>query len=379
MSARKLGASWWVDFRLDGVRYRKRSPDNSRSGALAYELVLRQNATKSPVFDSRSKTTFAEFAEHWMETYVSANNKRSEKYAKTLLLKNHLLPSFGTLPLQRIRNADIESYKACKKAKGLKAKSINNHLAVLGKCLNTARDWEFLASVPKIKLLQAVSGRIDFLSLAECRHLLEERSEPLWNGMALAALRTGMRPGELAGLDWSDVDFGNRIITVRRSIWRRQADVPKNGRIRHIPLSDDLHAYLLSRRQRVGYVFPSEDGMPTTDCFRNRVIRRLCIRAGIRHITWYTLRHTFASQMAAQGVPITTIKELMGHSTINMTMRYAHVSPSSLRFAVQVLEQAEKQDAQNIFGQQVGNALFRGAQKIEEAEIRQSLFSAQPT
>ena len=73
-------------------------------------------------------------------------------------------------------------------------------------------------------------------------------------------------------------------------------------------------------------------------------MRRACKKAGIRYIGWHTLRHTFASQLVSEGVPINAVQELLGHSSIVMTMKYAHLAPSALRSAVDVLERAENRE-----------------------------------
>ncbi|GGI29830.1 hypothetical protein GCM10010987_56420 [Bradyrhizobium guangdongense] len=85
----------------------------------------------------------------------------------------------------------------------------------------------------------------------------------------------------------------------------------------------------------------------------NYAIRRLCKRAEFRIIGWHTLRHTFASHLAIRGVPLPVIKELMGHASITTTMRYAHVAPSALRTAIEILNPKMLTVAD--FGQPAGN------------------------
>src|SRR6516164_1137882 len=99
MAIRKLKKSWWVDFQFNGRRYRKRSPDNTRQGADAYELLLRQNLARGePIRDvkqPRKDQTFAEFAAKWFEDYVRPNNKFSEQRSKGNILRLSLIPFFG--------------------------------------------------------------------------------------------------------------------------------------------------------------------------------------------------------------------------------------------------------------------------------------------
>src|SRR5437899_5782575 len=99
MAIRKIKRSWWVDLHFDGKRHRKRSPENTRQGALAYELLLRQKLARGEAIrdgkQPRKDHTFAEFAATWFEDYVRPNNKYSEQLAKKYALARHLVPFFG--------------------------------------------------------------------------------------------------------------------------------------------------------------------------------------------------------------------------------------------------------------------------------------------
>src|SRR6476659_3839219 len=105
MSARKIRGHWFVDLRYDGRRFRKRSPDDSRAGAVAYEATLRGRLARGePLVPPPPKPPpprFDVFAWRWFHTYVETNNKPSEQKAKYLMLRKHLVPSFGPLPLDR--------------------------------------------------------------------------------------------------------------------------------------------------------------------------------------------------------------------------------------------------------------------------------------
>src|SRR4051812_16138332 len=104
MAVRKLKSSWWVDFRYDHVRYRKRSPDNSRAGAIAYESQLRQRLARGGRLDSErdQQPTFEQFAWRWFEDYAKPNNKYSEQMAKKYILSSSLMPFFGSMPVGAI-------------------------------------------------------------------------------------------------------------------------------------------------------------------------------------------------------------------------------------------------------------------------------------
>lgn len=322
-------------------------------------MQLRQDLSRGSslrtVPATNASITFTAFAARWADNYVRANNKPSEQHTKDILLRTHLKPWFGDMRISQIRTEDVESYKAHKRASGLCAKTVNNHLAVLGKCLRTAVDWGLLQSTPRIKFLRTSQPSFDFLSSEESRRLLDDRMEPLWNLIVRIALRTGMRRGELCALDWSDVDLEHGLITVRRRFYRGVFDTPKSNRIRHIPMSSDLHASLSAvSGERQGLILHRPDSSPVAENPMTRALHRACKRSGVRPIGWHTLRHTFASQLVSESVPLLAVKDLLGHSTIAMTMRYAHLAPSTLRSAIDVLERAEVRCTTEKNGHQMG-------------------------
>src|SRR6266568_3627480 len=117
MAVRKIKSSWWVDFRADYTRYRKRSPENSRTGALAYEATLKHKLARGEQIGrvttmGDQNQTFETFAWRWFEEYVTPNNKFSEARIKKYTLKSSLIPFFGSMPIKDIKAYHIEQYKA---------------------------------------------------------------------------------------------------------------------------------------------------------------------------------------------------------------------------------------------------------------------------
>lgn len=143
------------------------------------------------------------------------------------------------------------------------------------------------------------------------------------------ALHTGLRPSEMYALKRDRIDRSRRLISIPQT---------KNGKARHIPLNTEAMAAfteLLQRPSPEGWVFVTMDGE------RLRGYKHWFVRAvktaAIREFTWYCLRHTFASRLVMAGVNLRTVAELMGHKTIQMTMRYAHLAPEHNLAAVERL------------------------------------------
>lgn len=358
MTVRKLRNSWWVDFRFNFVRYRMRSPDNTRAGADAFEALLRQRLVRGePVRCDRvpmPEKRFGEFADEWFRLYVMPNNKYSEQKTKQTILRCHLVPAFGKLPLNDISAERVERYKSRKVADGLSPKTVNNQMMVLARCLRSAVEWGLIDKMPRFQWLKTSSHRLDFLSYEEARLLLSYDREPMWRDMILLALRTGLRRGELMALHWDDIDLERRLLTVRRSLVLGRFGTPKSNRERYVPLSAEVCAMLAARSSAPSLVFHKPGGRHLSREMMDNALPRACRRVGIRPVGWHLLRHTFASHLATEGVSLRVIQELLGHASITTTMRYAHLAPSALREAVDVLERCQQQRTPNR-GQPVGN------------------------
>lgn len=284
------------------------------------------------------RPTFEAFAARWMQTYVATNNKPSERETKASILRVHLGPAFNALELGAVTLARVEAYKAAKLGEGLSAKTINNHLTVLRKLLDTAREWDELAVVPKIKWLKVPPPEVEFFDFDQAARLVAATA-PEWRTLVLLALRTGLRLGELLALRWCDVDLERARLVVRRSVARGIIGTPKNGKTREVDLSEHARDALRAHRHlRSDLVFCDEAGALIARGAVKWPLYSACKRAGLPRVGWHVLRHTFASHLVMRGQPLKTAQELLGHATIEMTMRYAHLAPESRRDAVRLLD-----------------------------------------
>ena len=349
MSVRKRNKKYHVDFRFNRDRIRRPSPDNSLAGARAYEALLRQKLARGePIVQDKckeKKITFAEFSDKWFNTYVKTNNKPSEQKTKAGVIKNHLNPFFGKIALCSINNFMVENYKASKRSGSrLSNKSINNHLSALSKCLRTAIEWGFSDKLPKIKLLKVPPQKYKFLSEEEYVPLLgvAKKENPREYERILFALRTGVRIGELAALDWSDINFSNRSVVIRRSLVEGIIGSPKSNKERQIPLADDIFGLLYQRQKKEGFVFADEKGRTYSRWSHHNRLKKYCRMAGINEVSWHALRHTFASKLANNGVTLQAIQTLLGHSDLKMVQRYAHLESQTLIDAINTLKPAHQ-------------------------------------
>ncbi len=157
--------------------------------------------------------------------------------------------------------------------------------------------------------------------------------------MIVTALRTGLRLGELRGLRWRDVDLaGGRIVVRVAADELGELHPPKSGTPREVPLGNDVVEELRAHRHSRVHVFDSEDGAILTPSACRKALDRITRRTGLRKFGWHVLRHTFASELAMRGATMRSIQDLLGHSTVVMTARYAHLSPAARRETVLLLD-----------------------------------------
>ncbi len=153
------------------------------------------------------------------------------------------------------------------------------------------------------------------------------------------ALDTGLRRGELIALQWDAVDLVAGRIIVKRNVWRGHFGTPKGRLPREVPLTyRTITALKAHRHLRGHYVFCNDDGSYLKNDTMGKNLKRNCKRAGLQEVGWHVLRQTFASHLVMKCVPLKAVQELMGHATIDMTMKYAHLSPDASREAIKVLE-----------------------------------------
>lgn len=275
-------------------------------------------------------------------------NARSSVMAKEDILARYLVPRLGDLRLDQIDYAVIEDFKVGlaetrnarlkREVQRIRPKTINNILTVLGHVLQVGRKRGLTVTVPEISRVKTPLPEWDFLTFEESEQLITH-AEGTWRTMILVALRTGLRRGELLGLRWEDVDLGRGRIRVVENYVRGQFKAPKNGKPREVPLSaaarEALEAHRHTRAERVFY---DAQGKPFTQGVMASQLERVCRRAGLRVIGWHVLRHSFASHLVMRGVPIRAVQDLMGHASIVITQRYAHLAPHVSQDAVCLLD-----------------------------------------
>lgn len=302
----------------------------------------------APLVVAKSIPTLTEFR----DTFLAASkldNKECSVENKESMLRLHILPRIGHLQLSDVDFATVQDFTVtlsqsrnlvCKHSRRAShPNTVNKVLGCLKHMLRLAHKRRLIEGVPEIKKLAAPPAKFDFLTYEEADRLIAA-AEGEWRTMVVVALRTGLRRGELLALGKDAVDLNHRRIAVRRNFYRGRFGTPKSGKAREVPLSDQaaraLAAHTHTRSEAL--VFCDAAGRPFTDTHMRCQLRAICKRAGLRRIGWHVLRHTFASHLVMRGVPLRAVQELMGHSSIVVTQRYAHLAPQVARDAVLLLD-----------------------------------------
>lgn len=340
---------WMIDINYthpDGrtERIRETAPGTSKREALEYERqVLRALMEgKYNTYTPEAIPTLEEFCQEWLRDHVQVECKPSTARGYQSSARAWLVPSLGEHKLDKLDARILNRFKATMLKSKLSKKTINNHLGALSSMLAYAVELELLDKLPPIKWYKIAQPEIEFWEFDQIDRVLEA-VEDKWRVMVTCGYKTGMRLGELCALRISNVDLIRAQIYVCEAATRGQVTTPKGGRSRTIPIPNDLVEQLEPhiRRQKLKgkLVFSQADGGLLTHAHVKRVIPRACRKAGLQDKRgWHTLRHTYASHLVMLGTPLKVVQELLGHATLEMTMRYAHLAPDVKQHAVTLLD-----------------------------------------
>jgi len=357
----KRGNVYWIRYAgLDGrIVYESSGSDKFRE-AEALLVKRRQSIKEGKQPEPLKKIGNHTFNELVAEYIKWAERQRSFRSKQGFL--KQLSEAFGNIPLRRFNTMLLEQYQTERLNRGNKPATINRHIATIKHMFTKAVDWnmveeETLKRIKRVKLLPENNRRLRYLSREECQALIDA-CKGVTKAIVTTALNTGMRKGEILGLKWDQVDIKHGFLLIDRT---------KNGERREIPINQTLRETLqaIPRRLDIPYVFfDPATGKPYQDIKRS--FGTALRRAGIKDFHFHDLRHTFASHLVMAGVDITTVKELLGHKTLTMTLRYAHLAPSHKVKAVDILDNTinGKSTIQKLYNQ-AGNQQIQSVQTLD--------------
>ncbi|MFA5858405.1 MAG: site-specific integrase [Elusimicrobiota bacterium] len=320
--------NWYLDYYVYGRRKREKIGTDKKLA----ETVLKKRrveVAENKFLDIKKKlrTKLAEIIKTYLNEY-SKNNKRS--FFRDVVCAKHVIEYFGNKYVCDIGSLDVEKYKAFRKDV-VKPATVNKELSFIKSIFSKAIEWKLADENPaaKVKKLFCDDRRIRFLSAEEIKKLLSV-SEGYLRDIIVTAINTGMRRGEIFQLQWDNVDMVNKTIHIPSSL-------AKNKVSRKISMNSAMLKVLsnIKKHPTSPYVFCKSDGSPFRDV--KKAFHTVMKKANIKDFRFHDLRHTFCSQLVLHGVDIYTVRELVGHKSIEMTMRYSHLAPDHKSQALETL------------------------------------------
>jgi integrase len=312
-----------------------------REGRVHLGLVPQSQAQRPP------EMTVSELASHWLSHHAQKRLEGSSVHRYEGMLRRYLLPEFGAQRIAELSPVQVDSWLTRLASRdGLAAKTANSCLGLLRKMVNDAVHWRFLAHSPisAVRPLKEDERDFCFWTVEEAEAFLAHARafQPAVFYPAAIALYSGLRLGEIQALQWDCIDFGGRLITVKRSFCQKEARVKertKTKKIRRVPINASLAEVLIELKNR-GTPFVAE-GFDYHHA--SRVLRQVAKAADVKPIRFHDLRHSFASNFVMRGGSIYKLQRLLGHSSIQMTERYSHLSPDHLADATAMLDFGTRQ------------------------------------
>ncbi|RDH84504.1 MAG: hypothetical protein DIZ80_03220 [endosymbiont of Galathealinum brachiosum] len=314
--------------------------------------------------------TLEGFINNRYEEWVTTHRKSGVETIKTI--KRHF-NQFYQKPLSEINPWIIDKWRSDRKKAGISASTINRDIASLKSALSKAVEWRIIDTHPLSALKPfKTDGKVNVRYLsdhetASLRKALIDRDNKIINErenanrwrekrgydlypditnysyadhltpMTLLTINTGLRRGEMFDLKWTDINLDTKTLTIH-------GKTAKSGQTRHIPLNHEVIKTLTQWKIHASdneLIFPNKKGN------RFHTIKRswasIIKSAGITGFRWHDLRHDFASKLVMAGVPLNTVRELLGHTDLKTTLRYAHLAPDHKADAVERLSMQNNQ------------------------------------
>jgi integrase len=338
---------WLVGVRYpDGSRRRKRFR-RERAAQLAWAVA------QTRIDDG----TWDQLAAKHVKLCAAFDEYRKYSEAQHRSYKSSIVPALRTweqalgpdTPLAKITPARVEAVKL-QRVQKVSRTTVDKDLGTLKAFFNwaIARNLAVSNPVRRVKMFHEDNTRLRYLTRDEYDRLIDAAKQiatsPYLVEKIVLAAHTGLRRGSLFSLRWDQIDFANRVMRIPRTKSGRPLSVPLNQTA--LDTLQQLHA---SRNPTSPWVFPHKVGPnigePIFDI--KNAFHAAIEAAGIENFTWHDLRHTFASWLMMRGASLRSVAELLGHTSLKMTMRYAHLSPAFLQSEVSLLDPPKKKVKQS--------------------------------
>ena len=374
--SKRPDGTWWARITI-GVDKNGKQKRKAFYGKTRQEVQKKMTAALNDInlnaYTEPSKLTLEMWLNTWLNEYALNSIKQSTRVSYETFITKHINPIIGKHKLQNLRPDIIQKFYNDKLENGrldgkggLSPKTIKNTHVMLHEALGQAfknglisRNVTEAVTLPKI-----TKKEMRVLTSDEQSKLLKLCSNENNGIFIILALSTGMRLGEILGLQWKDIDFTNKLLTIKRTINRLKnydsnidaktaliINSPKTeNSIRVIPLNDKILKYLKSYKSfqtkkyfSVGiyigqdtFVFPNSLGNTGEPKTYQKIFTAITKQADIKNVHFHCLRHTFATRALEEGIPAKTVSEILGHANVSTTLDlYSHVLLDTKRNAIE--------------------------------------------
>ena len=311
-------------------------------------------------FTKTGKYTVTMWMNEWFENVAKIKVRPSSHQTYRGYINHHITPNIGDLPLEKLTTMDLQKLyrkllnkgrvdrvEAKQQPKGLSAKTVRNINQVISSAMDFAVAQKIIPENPckAVALPKVEHKEMQTIPAEQLQAFLQEAKATGVYEMYYIELATGLRRGELLGLKWTDIDWQNGIIKVRRQIARVggqivEAPLKTKNSYRTVTISQQAIEVLKQQEEKTNdeYVFPSPNGGPISPDSVNNMLKRVLARAGIPKVRFHDLRHTFATIALQNGVDIQTVSGMLGHFSAGFTLdTYAHVTTAAQKEAADTM------------------------------------------
>ncbi|MHB1665448.1 MAG: tyrosine-type recombinase/integrase [bacterium] len=334
----KRGKIYWCEFIFDGKRHRYSCKTADKKVAEEVENAIRGEVVRGNFNLPQKYKPKPVFEEIFVNYIQSLSNNVKRTIENKVSISNHFLPVLKKKNITDITQSDIKEYQLKRKLEVIvmprnlnKRESeisfayLNKEILILSNFFNYCIEKDLIEKNPcaGIKKLNTLS-RLKTLSDKDIDKLIAGATNKLTKDLISFLIYTGCRKGEALNLKWDDADLQNNVIAIKGT---------KTKYDRYIPISKPLKALLtgIEKHRDCLYVF-NKNGTKLSDFKRS--FHTACKNAGLKDMHIHDLRHVFASKMVMGGTSLYITGELLGHKTTQMTKRYSHLVPETLRKAV---------------------------------------------
>ncbi|MGB3713862.1 MAG: site-specific integrase [Candidatus Promineifilaceae bacterium] len=324
---------WVAEITLPNGRKRRK---RSRQQQVVQDWLLDQRkAVVDNVFLVDERITVGDYLDYFMSNVAAHTLAPSTIHSYSYLIRDHIRPEIGRVRLANLRPAHLQSLYSSKLNSGLSKRTVQYIHAILRRSLNEALRSGLIIRNPTDAVTppRPTKKPPQTLSADEVNVFLKSVEDHHWYPIYLLAITTGMRKGEILGMQWEDVDLEHGTINVKRTLVDIQGSAtlgkPKSATAkRSISLSGKAVEALRQRRLEEGFVFTTSTGRPISQRNLTRHFHASLEKAGLKRMRFHDLRHTAATLLLQANIHPKIVQEMLGHSTIVLTLdTYSHVIP----------------------------------------------------